>query len=134
MRRRKSTSNLLTFSQALQTPTKVQRESVALAEERGLSIEYLEIVNKIAKKLETRGAAWKLHAELIAFEGTPEEADAYCKKRITEGGGDKLDVGLFHPAEGPANLYETRFASDKLRTTRVPSLRSSAASALPCWL
>jgi len=30
--------------------------------------------------------------------------------------GDKLDVGLVHPAEGPVNLYETRFASDKLRT------------------
>src|SRR5699024_6170202 len=187
-----------------------------------------------AKKLKTRGAAWKLHAELIAFEGTPEEVDAYCKKRVTEEGGDKpnqkgvrvgraidglrtisitdtqrkitdlektldaaiasedhprseallepfwdvvkgngtglikpgyrtaiaiglddaakvasgageevivalsdsttmtgaelvnaamegalgdkLDVGLVHPAEGPVNLYETRFASDKLRT------------------
>ena len=63
-----------------------------------------------------------------------KEVDAYCNKRVTDEGGDKLDVGLFHPAEGPANLYETRFASDKLRTTRVPSLRSSAASALPCWL
>lgn len=30
--------------------------------------------------------------------------------------GDKLDVGLFHPPEGPVNLYETRSASDKLRT------------------
>ena len=89
MRRRKSTSNLLTFSQALQTPTKVQRESVALAEERGLSIEYLEIVNKIAKKLETRGAEWKPHAELIAFEGTPQEVDAYCNKRVTDEGSDK---------------------------------------------
>ena len=49
----------------------------------------MEIVNKHAKKLKTRGAAWKLHAELIAFEGTPEEVDAYCKKRVTEEGGDK---------------------------------------------
>ena len=112
---------------------KVQRESVAPAEERGLSIEYLEIVNKHAKKLKTRRAAWKLHAELIAFAGTPEEVDAYCNKRVTDEGSDKLDVGLFHPAEGPANLYETRFASNKLRTTRVPSLRPSAAPALPCW-
>ncbi|HJG65244.1 MAG TPA: HNH endonuclease, partial [Corynebacterium stationis] len=30
--------------------------------------------------------------------------------------GDKLYVGLFHPTAGPVNLYETRFASDKLRT------------------
>jgi hypothetical protein len=47
--------------------------------------------------------------------------------------GDKLYVGLFHPTEGQVNLYETRFTSDKLRTTQVPSLRSSAAPALPCW-
>lgn len=68
---------------------KVQRESVAPAEERGLSIEYLEIVNKHAKKLKTRSAAWKLHAELIAFAGTPEEVDAYCNKRVTDEGSDK---------------------------------------------
>ena len=68
---------------------KVQRESVAPAEERGLSIEYLEIVNKHAKKLETRGAEWKPHAELIAFEGTPQEVDAYCNKRVTDEGSDK---------------------------------------------
>ena len=49
----------------------------------------MEIVNKIAKKLETRGAAWKLHAELIAFEGSPEEAGAYCNKRVTDEGSDK---------------------------------------------
>src|SRR5699024_987672 len=41
-----------------------------------------------AKKLNTRGAAWKLRAELIAFEGTFEEAEAYAKKRVTEQGGD----------------------------------------------
>lgn len=186
----------------------------------------MEIVNEHANKLKTRSAAWKLHAELIAFEGTPEEVDAYCKKRLTEEGGDKpkqkgvrigraidslrtisstdtqqkitelekaldvataneyqprseallepfrglvegngagekvsvalsdsttmtgaellnaamegalcdkLYIGLFHPTEGQVNLYETRFASDKLRTARVPSLRSSATSALPCW-
>src|SRR5699024_4871155 len=42
-----------------------------------------------AKKLKTRGAAWKLRAELIAFEGTFEEVEAYAKKRVTEEGGDK---------------------------------------------
>ena len=68
---------------------KVQREPVALAEEHELNIEYLEIVNKHAKKLKTRSAAWKLHAELIAFEGTPEEVDAYCNKRVTDEGSDK---------------------------------------------
>ncbi|HCM80459.1 MAG TPA: HNH endonuclease [Corynebacterium stationis] len=68
---------------------KVQRDSVALAEARQLSLEYLEMVNKHAKKLNTRGAAWKLRAELIAFEGTFEEVEAYAKKRVTEQGGDK---------------------------------------------
>src|SRR5690625_4036149 len=67
---------------------KVQRDSVALAEARQLSLEYLEMVNKHAKKLKKRGAAWKLRAELIAFEGTFEEVEAYAKKRVTEQGGD----------------------------------------------
>ncbi|WLP86417.1 HNH endonuclease [Corynebacterium stationis] len=67
---------------------KVQRDSVALAEARQLSLEYLEMVNKHAKKLTTRGAAWKLRAELIAFEGTFEEVEAYAKKRVMEEGGD----------------------------------------------
>src|SRR5699024_979133 len=68
---------------------KVQRDSVALAEARQLSLENLEMVNKHAKKLKKRGAAWKLRAELIAFEGTFEEVEAYAKKRVTEQGGDK---------------------------------------------
>src|SRR5699024_4811778 len=68
---------------------KVQRDAVALAEARQLSVEYLEMVNKHAKKLNTRGAAWKLRAELIAFEGTFEEVEAYAKKRVMEEGGDK---------------------------------------------
>src|SRR5699024_5946333 len=68
---------------------KGQGDAVALAEERQLSVEYLEMVNKHAKKLKTRGAAWKLRAEIIAFEGTFEEVEAYAKKRVTEEGGDK---------------------------------------------
>src|SRR5699024_4229802 len=48
----------------------------------------LEMVNKHAKKLNTRGAAWKLRAELIALEGTFEEVEAHAKKRGTEEGGD----------------------------------------------
>src|SRR5699024_7745350 len=67
---------------------KVQRESVALAEERGLSLEYLEMVEKHARKLKKRGASWRLRAELIALEGTFEEVEAYAKKRVTEEGGD----------------------------------------------
>src|SRR5690625_536972 len=68
---------------------KVQRDSVALAEARQLSLEYLEMVNKHAKKLKTRGAAWKLRAELIAHEGTLDEVNKYGKQRVTEEGGDK---------------------------------------------
>ena len=68
---------------------KVQRDSVALAEARQLSLEYLEMVNKHARKLKKRGAAWRLRAELIAFKGTFEEVEAYAKKRVMEEGGDK---------------------------------------------
>ncbi|MDN6137969.1 HNH endonuclease signature motif containing protein [Corynebacterium sp.] len=67
---------------------KVQRDAVALAEARQLSVEYLEMVNKHAKKLKTRGAAWKLRAELIAHEGTLDEVNKYGKQRVTEEGGD----------------------------------------------
>ena len=38
---------------------KVQRDAVALAETRELSVEYLEMVNKHAKKLNTRGAEYQ---------------------------------------------------------------------------
>ena len=68
---------------------RVQRDAVALAERRELSIEYLEIVDKHAKKLKTRGAAWKLRAELIAYEGTLDEVDEHGKQRVIEEGGDK---------------------------------------------
>ncbi len=67
---------------------KVQRDAVALAEARQLSVEYLEMVNKHAKKLKTRGAAWKLRAELIAYEGTLDEVNEIGKQRDTEEGGD----------------------------------------------
>src|SRR5699024_11020818 len=67
---------------------KVQRDSVALAEARQLSLEYLEMVNKHAKKLKKRCAAWKLRAALISSEGTLEEVEAYAKKRVTEQGGE----------------------------------------------
>src|SRR5690625_759876 len=89
---RKTAKNFTELSDVLFGPTdspRLQRESVALAEERGLSLEYLEMVEKHARKLKKRGAAWKLRAELIAFEGTFEEVEAYAKKRVTEEGGDK---------------------------------------------
>src|SRR5690625_1805904 len=89
---RRTAKNFTQLSDVLFGPTdspRLQRESVALAEERGLSLEYLEMVEKHAKKLKKRGAAWRLRAELIAFEGTFEEVEAYAKKRVTEEGGDK---------------------------------------------
>ena len=89
---RKTARNFTTLADVLFGPTdspRLQRESVALAEERGLSLEYLEMVEKHARKLKKRGAAWRLRAELIAFEGTFEEVEAYAKKRVTEEGGDK---------------------------------------------
>ncbi|APT95833.1 HNH endonuclease [Corynebacterium stationis] len=67
---------------------RIQREAVALAEERQLSVNHLLMINKHAKKLKARGAAWKLRAELIAREGSLEEVEAYAKKRVREEGGD----------------------------------------------
>ncbi|WLP86609.1 HNH endonuclease signature motif containing protein [Corynebacterium stationis] len=89
---RKTAKNFTQLSDVLFGPTdspRLQRESVSLAEERGLSLEYLEMVEKHARKLKKRGAAWRLRAELIAFEGTFEEVEAYAKKRVMEEGGDK---------------------------------------------
>ena len=88
---RKTAKSFTSLADVLFGPTdspRLQRESVALAEERGLSLEYLEMVEKHARKLKKRGAAWRLRAELIAFEGTFEEVEAYAKKRVTEEGGD----------------------------------------------
>ena len=88
---RKTAKNFTQLADVLFGPTdspRLQRESVALAEERGLSLEYLEMVEKHARKLQKRGAAWRLRAELIAFEGTFEEVEAYAKKRVMEEGGD----------------------------------------------
>ncbi|HCM81054.1 MAG TPA: HNH endonuclease, partial [Corynebacterium stationis] len=51
------------------------------------SLEYLEMVNKHAKKPTTRGAAWQLRAELIAHKGTLDEVNEYGKQRVTEEGG-----------------------------------------------
>ncbi|PQM73771.1 HNH endonuclease signature motif containing protein [Corynebacterium sp. J010B-136] len=88
---RKTAKSFTSLADVLFGPTdspRLQRESVALAEERGLSLEYLEMVEKHAKKLKKRGAAWRLRAELIAFEGTFEEVEAYAKKRVMEEGRD----------------------------------------------
>ena len=63
---------------------RIQRDSIALAEQRGLSVDHLLMVNKHAKKLKARGAAWKLRAELIAYEGSFEEVDAYGAQRVKE--------------------------------------------------
>src|SRR5690625_3964051 len=68
---------------------RVQHDAIALAEERQLSANHLLMVNKHARKLKARGAAWKLRAELIALECSLEEVEAYAKKRVTEEGGDK---------------------------------------------
>ena len=67
---------------------RLQRDSVALAEQRGLSVEHLLMVNKHAKKLKKRGAAWKLRTELIAHQGTFEEVDAYGAQRVKEENGE----------------------------------------------
>ncbi|MGO1734423.1 HNH endonuclease signature motif containing protein [Corynebacterium casei] len=69
---------------------RLQRESVALAEERGLSMERLQMIDGHAQKVKKqRGAAWKLRAELIAHEGTYEEVNALGNQRVDELIGEK---------------------------------------------
>lgn len=64
---------------------RLQRESVVLAEERGLSLEHLLMIDGHAQKLKKlRGAGWKLRAELIALEGSYEEVNAYGNQRVDE--------------------------------------------------
>ncbi|MGO3078454.1 HNH endonuclease [Corynebacterium casei] len=63
---------------------RLQRESIALAEQRQLSLDHLIMVNRHAKKLKQRGAAWKLRAELIAHEGSYKEVNAYGNRRVKE--------------------------------------------------
>ena len=67
---------------------RIQREAIALAEQRQLSVNHLLMINKHAKKLKARGAAWRLRAELIAREGSLEEVNEYAQTRVTEEGGD----------------------------------------------
>ena len=66
------------------TSPRLQRESVALAEERGLSADHLVMIDRHASKLDKRGAAWKLRAELIAYEGSYEEVNKYGGQRVKE--------------------------------------------------
>src|SRR5699024_10124645 len=68
---------------------RLQRESIALAQERELSVNQLLMINKHAKNLKARGAAWKLRADLIARAVSLEEVEAYAKKRGMAEGSDK---------------------------------------------
>ena len=68
---------------------RLQREFLALAEQRELSLDHLVMVNRHAKKLKKRGAAWKLRAELIAHEGSYKEVNAYGNRRVKEIQGEK---------------------------------------------
>ncbi|MDN6393235.1 MAG: HNH endonuclease [Corynebacterium casei] len=68
---------------------RLQREFLALAEQREFSLDDLVMVNRHAKKLKKRGAAWKLRAELIAHEGSYKEVNAYGNRRVKEIQGEK---------------------------------------------
>ncbi|MGP5344091.1 HNH endonuclease signature motif containing protein [Corynebacterium casei] len=68
---------------------RLQREFLALAEQREFSLDHLVMVNRHAKKLKKRGAAWKLRAELIAHEGSYKEVNAYGNRLVKEIQGEK---------------------------------------------
>src|SRR5699024_4865455 len=107
--------------------------------ERKLSIEYLQMVNRHAKKLTARGAAWKLRAELIAYEGSYEEADTHGKKRVVEEGGGtpkQPGVRIGRAMDGLRTLSVTadqRRGTDPKRPS--PLLSRTLTSHVPkhCW-
>ncbi|WP_369831080.1 hypothetical protein [Corynebacterium sp. J010B-136] len=63
---------------------KVQRETVAAAEQAGLSIDRLTMINRHALRLKSRGQAWALRAELVAMTGSYEEVNAHAAARVEE--------------------------------------------------
>lgn len=63
---------------------RVQRETVARAEQAGLSIDRLTMINRHALRLRARGQAWALRAELVEMTGTFEEVNAHGAARVAE--------------------------------------------------
>lgn len=83
----KTAKSYTKLADALFGPTdspRLQREAVALAETRGLSLEHLLMIDRHARSIKTRGGAWKLRAELIAYEGNFEEVNAYAIQRVKD--------------------------------------------------
>ena len=63
---------------------RVQRETAAAAEQAGLSITRLAMINRHATRLTARGQAWKLRVELVAMTGSHEEVNAHATARVAE--------------------------------------------------
>ena len=63
---------------------RVQRETLAAAERAGLSIERLTMINRHARRLNRRGQAWALRAELVAMTGSYEQVNAHGTARVEE--------------------------------------------------
>src|SRR5699024_9586172 len=128
---RKTAKNFTTLADVLFGPTdspRLQRESVALAEERGSSPEYLEMAEKHAKELRKRGAAWRLRAELIAFADTLDEVEAYAKERVMEEGGanpQQRGVRLGRVVDGlrTISITDTQRRSSDLEKTLAAAIK-----------
>lgn len=91
------------------SPT-LQLRTIALAEQKGLSVDHLLMVDKHAQKLSQRGADWKLRNELIAMDGTFEEINAHGAKRVKEIEGEKPKepgMRLSRPENGTQTLTLT---------------------------
>lgn len=91
------------------SPT-LQRRTIGLAEQKGLSVDHLLMVDKHAQKLSQRGADWKLRNELIAMDGTFEEINAHGAKRVKEIEGEKPKepgMRLSRPENGTQTLTLT---------------------------
>ena len=118
---------------------RLQHEAIALAEERNLSATHLLMINKHARKLKARGAAWKLRAELIALEGSLEEVEACAKKRVIEEGGDKqkqrgVRVGRVIDGLRTISITDTqRRITDLEKPSTPPSQMMNNHALKHCW-
>lgn len=61
---------------------RLQQKTVAQAVRMEHSIDHLAMINRHARKLKTRGAAWRLRAELVAMPGSYEEVNRAGLDRV----------------------------------------------------
>ena len=117
---------------------RVQRETLELAESKGLSVEHLVMINRHAGKLKARGKAWALRAELVAMNGSFDEVNEFAAQRVRELSGPtppQPGVRISRGRDGMRTMSITddqRAVTDLEKTLdALTAAREEAAGALP---